>query len=121
MTFNKFKSYKATPNESYSPPKNPYTTRTTPAKTKEDPPDAQTTDELKTNNTLLARITEMAREIKDLRLDIASLVLLIKEDFDTKFTAEEARGVYYDWKAKKEHILNRITDKINKETGQTNL
>jgi hypothetical protein len=117
--YNKFKSYKA--KDTYVS-NNPYVQRAmakhSPAI--EEPKPSQSTDELKTNNTLLARVTEMAREIKDLRLDIASLLLFIQGDMDTNFTAADARALYFDFKASKGHLMNRISDKLDKD-GQSNL
>ena len=121
MAFDKFKSYKATPNEPYVS-KNPYVQRAAQAKKQPDTTNPPTVDdELKKNNTVIAKLAEITREMKDLRLDIASLLLFIQGDMDTQFTAADARKIYFDFKASKGHLLSRIEDKIDPKTGQSNL
>lgn len=119
MGFDKFKSYKATANEPYES-KNPYVQKAVAAQRANStvtPPDGG--DE-KTNFTLISKIHQLNAEIKDLKMDIASLLLMMAGETDTKFNALDAKRVYLEFRASQEHLLQRITNKIDNQ-GNSNI
>ncbi len=79
----------------------------------------QTSDLLKQNGTLLARVHELSREIKDLKQDIATLFICWQGVIDTKMTNAEAKQIYQDFRRDSAHLTHRITDKLSK-TGEIN-
>ena len=119
--FDKFKSFKATPNEKEPfVSKNPYVQKAIEAaKNKSNAPeDPQGTNLLKDSNSMITRVNELQKEVKDLKMDIAAILLLIQGDVESKFTSTQARTIYYDFRGDPSHILNRITDKLNIKTGE---
>ena len=122
MGFDKFKSYKATANEPYES-KNPYVQKALAAQREANtatPPSGTSGDELKTNGVLISRVNQLALEVKDLKMDIASLLLLMGGDTNKKFNASEARDIYFKFRASEEHLMQRIKDKIDNQ-GNPNI
>lgn len=81
----------------------------------ENPPES--TSVLKQNSHLLSKINLLEKEIKDLRLDILSLLHLITDETTLTFTKQEAKQQYANFKSNSMHLINRISDKVDLKTG----
>lgn len=119
MGFDKFKSFKATANEPYVS-KNPYVQKALDAQRATNTATPPSGVDEKTNFTFISKINQLNTEIKDLKMDIASLLLLMGGDTDKKFNAQEARNIYFKFRASQEHLMQRITDKIDNH-GNSNI
>lgn len=117
-SFKKLQSYQSSGNEDKI--ENPYTKKKT--VTDEDNNIDTTKSVLHASNgILLARINILEREIKDLRMDIITLLQYLSGEQLRKYENIEAKGLYSEFRSASSHLINRIIDKIDNKTGESKI
>jgi hypothetical protein len=113
--FDRFKKLK--PGGELDKPKisNPYTKPTTQTKTFEEPKAKIPEDSILggPNKSLHQQLYIQAKEIKELKEDLASLYSMLMGDGEDEVSEQEVRERYMVFKTDRRHLINRKRKKIN--------